>query len=62
MIAEGTSPEEAKNKIWMYDVHGLIVQVSFIQWKKNRIKLILTLWNSYKVSYRHTYFASYCSC
>jgi hypothetical protein len=46
----------------MYDVHGLIVQVSFIQWKKNRIKLILTLWNSYKVSYRHTYFASYCSC
>jgi len=42
MIAEGTSPEEARSKIWMYDIHGLIVQVSFIQ-QKNKIKLILTL-------------------
>ncbi|CAF1188991.1 unnamed protein product [Adineta ricciae] len=26
MIREGASPEEARSKIWMYDVHGLIVQ------------------------------------
>ncbi|CAF0817130.1 unnamed protein product [Adineta ricciae] len=26
MIGEGTSPEEARSKIWMYDVHGLIIQ------------------------------------
>jgi hypothetical protein len=34
MIHEGTSPEEARSKIWMYDVHGLIVQVNFINDKK----------------------------
>jgi hypothetical protein len=28
MVREGTSPEEARSKIWMYDVHGLIVDVS----------------------------------
>ncbi|CAF1130091.1 unnamed protein product [Adineta steineri] len=26
MVREGLSPEEARSKIWMYDVHGLIVQ------------------------------------
>ncbi|CAF1360380.1 unnamed protein product [Adineta steineri] len=25
MIREGASPEEARSKVWMYDVHGLIV-------------------------------------
>jgi hypothetical protein len=34
MIREGSSPEEAKSKIWMYDVQGLIVEVSFIHLKK----------------------------
>jgi hypothetical protein len=29
MIREGISVEEARSKIWMYDVHGLIVEVSF---------------------------------
>jgi len=29
MIREGASTEEARSKIWMYDVHGLIVEVSF---------------------------------
>ena len=28
MVREGASIEEARNKIWMYDVHGLIVEVS----------------------------------
>jgi hypothetical protein len=28
MVREGVSTEEARNKIWMYDVHGLIVEVS----------------------------------
>lgn len=26
MIREGSTPEEARSKIWMYDVHGLIVE------------------------------------
>jgi hypothetical protein len=33
MIRDGASLEEARSKIWMYDVHGLIVQVSFIHKK-----------------------------
>jgi len=28
MVREGVSEEEARSKIWMYDVHGLIVEVS----------------------------------
>jgi malic enzyme len=28
MVREGVTEEEAKSKIWMYDVHGLIVDVS----------------------------------
>ena len=27
MVREGSSLEEARSKIWMYDVHGLIVEV-----------------------------------
>lgn len=28
MVSEGATVEEARSKIWMYDVHGLIVEVS----------------------------------
>lgn len=30
MISEGATVEEARSKIWMYDLHGLIVEVSVI--------------------------------
>lgn len=30
MVREGITVEEARSKIWMYDVHGLIVDVSFV--------------------------------
>ena len=30
MVSEGATVEEARSKIWMYDVHGLIVDVSVI--------------------------------
>ena len=30
MMREGITDEEARSKIWMYDVHGLIVDVSVV--------------------------------
>ena len=44
MIREGVSAEEARSKIWMYDVHGLIVEVSFdLIYLSNRIDGIVNL-------------------
>ncbi len=57
MIREGVSAEEARSKIWMYDVHGLIVEVSFdLIYLFNRIDgivnlLILTFQTEVKVRF-----------
>jgi hypothetical protein len=37
MIREGASAEEARSKIWMYDVHGLIVDVSFSNFNRMHV-------------------------
>jgi len=47
MVREGVSEEEARSKIWMYDVHGLIVEVS----RKQKEQCLSACWNDFYILY-----------